>query len=227
MLKVLVIDDESVVRKLLRTVLERGGYQVLEAVNGLQALDLLPKADLVVLDWNMPEMDGIELLEHIRQTQCDLPTLMLTAHDRESERVRGLRSGADDYMGKPLRNEEFLARVEALLRRSRRVQTLRVGPLELDPASQDARLDGMPLELTPTEFRLLLALARYPGQTLPRKALFSQVWGDDPEVDERIVDYYVKRLRKKLGDHPKHPRYLETSFGRGYRIKHEPVAVPA
>jgi two-component system alkaline phosphatase synthesis response regulator PhoP len=219
MIRILVVDDEAVVRRTLRALLERAGYAVLEAAHGLEALDLLDGADLVVLDWNMPQMDGLELLRHLREERPELPVLMLTAHDGEAERVQGLRLGADDYLGKPLRNAEFLARIEALLRRTRRYGLVRVGELELEPATQETRLQGAALSLTPTEFALLLALARQPGQPLSRRILFAQVWGSDPQVDERIVDHYVKRLRKKLGDDPKNPRYIETVFARGYRLK--------
>ncbi|GIW27302.1 MAG: DNA-binding response regulator [Meiothermus sp.] len=219
MINILVVDDEAVVRRTLRALLERAGYVVLEATHGLEALDLLDKADLIVLDWNMPRMNGLELLRHIREERPDLPVLMLTAHDGEAERVQGLRQGADDYLGKPLRSAEFLARIEALLRRTRRYGVVKAGELELEPATQEARLRGTVLPLTPTEFALLLALARQPGLPLSRQSLFAQVWGSDPQVDERIVDHYVKRLRKKLGDNPKNPSYIETVFARGYRLK--------
>lgn len=219
MLTVLVVDDEPIVRALLQRTLERDGYRVDQAENGFQALDKVQDADLVVLDVAMPGLHGFQVLQDLRRDYPDLPVLMLTAQDEENSRVRGLRLGADDYMGKPLRPQEFLARVQALLRRTKRSSTVKIGELEIDPTNEDASLKGRSLQLTPTEFQLLFTLARHPGETISRGALFTQVWGSSGELDERIVDNYIVRLRRKLGDNPKKPRYLETSFGRGYRLR--------
>ncbi|MDX2007895.1 MAG: response regulator transcription factor [Meiothermus sp.] len=219
MLTVLVVDDEPSLRALLEMALEREGYRVLLAENGREALHLLNQADLVVLDISMPVMGGLETLETLREDWPELPVLILTAHDFEEDRVRGLHLGADDYMGKPPKTRELLARVAALLRRTKRQKRLQIGALEFDTHNEKAYRDGLPLELSPKEFRLLLTLARHAGQTLPRSTLFAQVWGLDPEVDERIVDSYIARLRKKIGDNPKNPRFLETDFGRGYYLK--------
>ncbi|AEV15777.1 Transcriptional regulatory protein [Thermus sp. CCB_US3_UF1] len=223
---ILVVDDEPAFREMVSRLLEQEGYRILQAENGEEALGLLGRADLVVLDINMPKLNGLELLEIIREYDRELPVLMLTAYDKEEDRVTGLTLGADDYMGKPLRAREFLARVKALLRRSKRFEVLRVGSLELDPFTEEARLEGRLLDLSSTEFRLLLALARHPGATLPRAHLFAQVWGLEEEVDERVVDTTVARLRKKLGDNPKNPRYIATVFGRGYRLLVDQGASP-
>lgn len=220
---VLVVDDEPAFREMVSRLLEHEGYRVLQAENGEEGINLLGQADLVILDINMPRLNGLELLEIIREYDRELPVLMLTAFDKEEDRVTGLTLGADDYMGKPLRAREFLARVKALLRRSKRFEVLRIGPLEVDPLSEEVRLDGNLLELTPTEFRLLLALARNSGQTLSRQALFAQVWGLNEGVDERVVDTTVARLRKKLGDNPREPRFIVTVFGRGYRLVEPPT----
>jgi two-component system, OmpR family, alkaline phosphatase synthesis response regulator PhoP len=221
---ILVVDDEPVFREMVTRLLQQEGYQVFQAENGEEAMAYLGRADLVVLDINMPRLGGLELLEIIREYDRDLPVLMLTAYDREEDRVKGLSLGADDYLGKPLRAREFLARVRALLRRSKRLESIKVGPLEIDPLSEEVRLNGQLLDLTPTEFRLLLALARHPGEAVSRQALFAQVWGLEEGVDERVVDTTVARLRKKLGDDARSPRFIATVFGRGYRLAVEDKA---
>lgn len=212
---ILVVDDEPLMRSMLKKALEKEGYQVLLADDGPSALDLFHQADVVVLDLSMPGMSGLEVLEIIRAEHPDLPVLFLTAHDQEQDRITGLRSGADDYLGKPLRVGEFLARIEVLLRRSKRNQKLLIGPYVLDPQEEQLFFEGKSVGLTPKEYRLLFTLARNPGSTISRGALFSTVWGLSADVDERVVDAYIARIRKKMGQ----PDWLETVFAKGYRLR--------
>ncbi len=221
--EVLVVEDEDDVRRLMRVLLERAGLAVVEAVNGLEALQLLEavQPDLVVLDVTMPELDGWQTLERIRDLS-DVPVLMLTARAGELDKVRGLRGGADDYVTKPFGRQELLARVEALLRRTS-------GPPEVRPAYEDARLridfrsrevfaGERLVQLTRLEFRMLTAFVRHPNETLGRERLLELVWGDSEGLGSDQVKLYVGYLRRKLGwDAAGSP--LETVRGFGYRYR--------
>ncbi|HZV73029.1 MAG TPA: response regulator transcription factor [Conexibacter sp.] len=226
--EVLVVEDEDDVRRLVRVLLERAGYTVVEAANGIEALRRLESdaPDLVVLDVAMPELDGWQTLERIRDLS-DVPVLMLTARAGELDKVRGLRSGADDYVTKPFGRQELLARVEALLRRTS-------GPPEVRPAYEDAalRIDyvsrevtvggregGRPVQLTPLEFKLLSAFVRHPNETLSRTRLLELVWGDVEGFGGDQVKLYVGYLRRKLGWEPSNGGPLETVRGFGYRYR--------
>ncbi|MGB2711618.1 MAG: response regulator transcription factor [Conexibacter sp.] len=221
--EVLVVEDEDDVRRLVRTLLERAGHRVVEAVNGLEALERLGEAhpDLVVLDVAMPELDGWQTLERLRDLS-DVPVLMLTARAGELDKVRGLRGGADDYVTKPFGRQELLARVEALLRRTSGPPEVRPAyedpGLRIDYRSREVLVDGEPVRLTPLEFRLLAAFVRHPNETLGRERLLELVWGDSEGLGSDQVKLYVGYLRRKLGwDAATSP--IETVRGFGYRYR--------
>ncbi len=224
--RVVVIEDEPSVQEVVRGYLERDGYLVYVAGNGRDGLALAERTrpGLVVLDLMLPDVAGEEICREIRG-RSDVPILMLTAKASEDERVGGLALGADDYLTKPFSPRELVARVRAILRRSQGAETPLVetlafdgGRLQLDTVQHEVRRDGEPVELTPNEYKLLVTLARYPGRVYSRFELINHVQGYDFEGYERTIDAHVKNLRKKLEPDPKHPRYVETVFGVGYRL---------
>jgi two-component system alkaline phosphatase synthesis response regulator PhoP len=217
--RILIVDDDPAIREILRAYLSHEGYELSEAADGVSALALAPAADLVVLDLMLPEMDGLEVARHLRRDLPDLPILMLTARGEEEERVRGFEEGADDYVTKPFSPRELVARVRALLRRSGIRDRLVYGDLEIVPASREVYLAGRPVELSKLEFDLLLTLAQHPGMVFSRERLLERVWGSDFFGVERVVDVHVASLRKRLGDEPDRPRFIETVRGVGYRFK--------
>ncbi|GEM90399.1 response regulator transcription factor [Oceanithermus desulfurans] len=219
MAKILIVDDDPAIREILRAYLSHEGYELSEAADGVSALALAPAADLVVLDLMLPEMDGLEVARHLRRDLPDLPILMLTARGEEEERVRGFEEGADDYVTKPFSPRELVARVRALLRRSGLHDRLVYGELEIVPGSREVYLAGRPVELSKLEFDLLLTLAQHPGMVFSRERLLERVWGSDFFGVERVVDVHVASLRKRLGDEPDRPRFIETVRGVGYRFK--------
>ena len=219
MAKILIVDDDPAIREILRAYLSHEGYELSEAANGVSALALAPAADLVVLDLMLPEMDGLEVARHLRRDRPDLPILMLTARGEEEERVRGFEEGADDYVTKPFSPRELVARVRALLRRSGVRDRLIYGELEIAPKQRAVYLAGKMVELSKLEFDLLLTLARHPGMVFERERLLERVWGGDFFGVERVVDVHVASLRKRLGDDPDDPRFIETVRGVGYRFK--------
>ena len=223
--RVLVVDDEEDIRKLVAVLLRRAGHDVTEAENGragLRALHTSPP-DLVVLDVSMPELDGWQTLERIRDLS-DVPVMMLTARGDELERVRGLQAGADDYVVKPFGRQELLARVQALLRRSagrpvEQAETYVDNVLEVDFAQRSVTYVGREIALTPLEFKLLCAFVRNPRQVLSRDQLLELAWGDAYATSRDQVKLYVGYLRHKLD--PSHPESvpIETVRGFGYRYK--------
>ena len=223
--KVLVIDDDPSVQEVVRGYLEKDGYLVWVAGDGADGLRLAAKVKpaLIVLDLMLPDTSGEELAREIR-TRSDVPILMLTAKASEDDRVNGLALGADDYLTKPFSPRELVARVRAILRRTHGevplVDVLRLdgGALEIDSAQHAVRRDGGAVDLTPNEYKLLTALARYPGRVYSRFELISHVQGYEYEGYERTIDAHVKNLRKKIEPDPKHPRYVQTVFGVGYRL---------
>jgi DNA-binding response OmpR family regulator len=215
--EILVVDDERDIRELLGVLLERGGHDVRLAADGragLRAFHDHPP-DLVILDVMMPDLDGWQTLERIRDLS-DVPVLMLTARSGELELVRGLRGGSDDYVVKPFGRQELLARVDALLRRTRRgvrTQTSYAdAALEVDFASYAVRRDGREVALTPLEFRLLSAFVRHPHQVLTRDQLIALAWDDPLHVSPDQVKLYVGYLRRKIG-----AELIQTVRGFGYR----------
>ena len=221
---VLVVDDELDVRTLIRLLLERAGFEVTEAANGREALRRLHQArpDLVVLDVSMPELDGWQTLERIRDLS-DLPVLMLTARATELDKVRGLKAGADDYVTKPFGRQELLARVEALLRRAADAPEIREAyadpAVQIDFASREVTVAAGEVPLTPLEFRLLAAFVRHPNQVLTRDQLLELVWGDADTVAPDQVKLYVGYLRRKLGWDGADRSPIETVRGFGYRYR--------
>ena len=196
---ILVVDDEKEIADLLEIYLISDGFQVLKAYSAKEGLRILEekKIDLVLLDVMMPHLDGYDLLAYLRPTGT--PCIFITAKDAVAERVRGLNSGADDYIVKPFAPAELLARVEGLLRHTgRRAATLRVFDAEVDPDNRTVTQNGRAVELTPREFTLLLVLVRARGQALYRDILYERVWGPDAEPNPRALDLHIHRLRKKL-----------------------------
>jgi len=172
----------------------------------------------LVLDRALPDAEGLEVLKAFRELDPLLPALVLTGRSDEESRVEGLLSGADDYLGKPFSLKELSARIQALLRRAGKEGARRYGALELDFSRQEARLFGEPLRLSPRERALLFTLASAPGRVYSRGELLERVWGLEFEGEERVVDAYIRLLRKKLQDDPKAPRFIETVVGLGYRF---------
>jgi DNA-binding response OmpR family regulator len=224
--RVLVVDDEPSVQEVVRGYLEKDGYHVFVAGTGGEGLALAEriKPGLVVLDLMLPDRSGEEICREIR-SRSDVPILMLTAKASEDERVEGLALGADDYLVKPFSPRELVLRVRAILRRTQGAETPLVatlsfddGALEIDTVQREVRHNGEVIELTPNEYRLLVTLARYPGRVYSRFELINHVQGYEYEGYERTIDAHVKNLRKKIEPDPKHPRYVETVFGVGYRL---------
>jgi DNA-binding response OmpR family regulator len=221
--RILVVDDDPDIRGLLRELLDRRGFDVHEAKDGQEALriffDLRP--DLILLDVQMPVLDGWKTLERIRELS-DAPVLMLTAKSAELEKTRGLRAGADDYVTKPFGRQELLARVEALLRRTsdRREEPESFSDdfLTIDFARREVTVNGDPVELTPLEFRLLAAFVRHPNQVLTHDQLLELVWGD-AEAARDQVKLYVGYLRKKLCPDAPDSSPIETRRGFGYSYR--------
>ena len=202
---VLVVEDETALLTLLRYNLEKEGFTVSAAHDGEEALLLLKEAkpDAVLLDWMLPRVSGIEVCRQIRRTPDwrDLPVIMLTARGGEGDRVRGLDSGADDYVVKPFSPNELIARLRAVIRRARPAATaeiLRFSDLAVDLSAHKVSRDGKPIHLGPTEFRLLRFLMERPGRVFSREQLLDAVWGRDAEVELRTVDVHIRRLRKAL-----------------------------
>jgi len=220
--RVLVVEDEAALATMLAYNLEAEGYQVERAGRGDEAEAMLVEnpPDLVILDWMLPSVSGVELCRRLRAREATrtLPVIMLTARGEESERVRGLSVGADDYVVKPFSVPELMARVKALLRRARpeRVASrLACGEIELDRETRRVRRAGRELHLGPTEFRLLERLMEKPGRVFTRGQLLDSVWGMDAEIDERTVDVHVGRLRKALS-RPGERDPVRTVRGAGY-----------
>jgi len=226
---VLVVDDEPEIARLVRDYLERAGFAVATAADGPSALQAARSArpDIVVLDLGLPGMDGLDVARELRR-DGELPIIMLTARTEEADRVAGLELGADDYVSKPFSPRELVARVRAVLRRTDSARSpgdvVRVGDsLVLDASRMEATVDGRPVELTPTEFALLLHMARQPGRVFTRAQLLDAVHGVAVESYERAIDAHVKNIRRKIEPDPHAPRHLLTVFGVGYRVAEPPA----
>jgi two-component system alkaline phosphatase synthesis response regulator PhoP len=219
---ILIIDDEASIRNVARAYLEHEGYTVLCAETGPEGLRIAQehRPDLIVLDLMLPGMDGMEVTARLRE-RSDVYILMLTARSDELDRVAGLRVGADDYLTKPFSPRELAARVAAILRRRRgaaqQSNLLRFPHVEIDPDTREARAAGQPLDLTPTEFDVLLALARNANRVLSREQLIDLVWGDDFYGTDRVVDVYVGQVRRKI-EALAGATVIRTVRGVGYRF---------
>ncbi|HLG76280.1 MAG TPA: response regulator transcription factor [Ktedonobacteraceae bacterium] len=223
---ILIVDDEPRIRDFVRMNLELEHYRVIEAANGVEALDQLREhlPDLVILDVMMPEMDGFETLRAIREVST-VPVIMLTVRQSEQDKIRGLDLGADDYLAKPFSPRELLSRIRALLRRSLMAPPSRKTEIVVDPdltidfARREVIVRGQKVVLRPTEYRLLYHLVNNAGRLLTHETLLSKVWGREYRDEAHYLRLYITYLRQKLEKDPAHPQYILTERGVGYRFK--------
>ena len=222
--RLLVIDDDPAVTSLLRRGLAFEGYAVDVAASGKDGLDRARERmpDLIILDWMMPGLDGLEVLRRLREASPSLPVIMLTARDATADQVTGLQAGADDYIAKPFTFDVLLARVQALLRRQRseRPAVTRFSDVTLDPSAHSVTRAGREITLTNLEFRLLQTLLENPRRVFPKEALLDRVWGDGFFGSSNVVEVYVKQLRQKL-ELAGEPRLIHTLRGVGYVLREE------
>src|SRR5215204_4078715 len=226
--RVLVVEDEKNLVSLLRKFLEREGFEVHEALDGLAAVEVARsvKPDVVVLDWMLPKLDGMEVLRKLRRSS-EAYVIMLTARTEEVDRIVGLSTGADDYLTKPFSAGELVARIRAMLRRPRtgareaveEDAPMEFGELTIDPGRREVRLGEEQVSLTALQFDLLATLAARPGLVFSRGQLLERVWGENYFGGDHVVDVHVANLRKKVEDDPSSPRYVETARGGGYRFR--------
>ncbi|MDX2357800.1 response regulator transcription factor [Dietzia sp. PP-33] len=220
--RVLVVDDEPHIRRVLVGYLEADGFRVVEAGTAAQARDLVGSADLVLLDIGLPDGNGLDLLRDLRSVS-PVYVILVTARAEEVDRLIGLEAGADDYVVKPFSPREVSARVRAVLRRAREVgpvgaPPLTVGGLSVDVGAREVTVDGVGVPLTPIEFDLLATMAAAPGQVFSRRQLLDAVWEGGHFGDERVVDVHVRGLRRALADDPATPRFVATVRGAGYKV---------
>jgi two-component system KDP operon response regulator KdpE len=222
-LRVLVIDDEPPIRKLLRVGLSAHGYQIVEASNGKMALDLLSEQapDLVILDLGLPDMQGHELLRTMRARNDSVPIVVLSSRDDETGKVQALDSGADDYVTKPFGMDELLARMRAALRHQLQIHgerpIFRVGDLSVDLVRRIVKVSDNEVKLSPKEYDLLRILARHAGKVLTHKFLLGELWDD--LTDAQYLRVYVRQLRQKIEADPERPQHILTETGVGYRLR--------
>ncbi len=223
---IMVVDDEMRLVSVVEAYLEQEGFRVVKASNGREALFVAreEKPDLIILDVMMPEMDGYEFIR-IHRKEKETPIILLTAKVEDDDRVIGLELGADDYITKPFRPRELVARVRAVLRRTGktqpRAQVLRVGQITLDREAHFVKVNDRYIDLTPSEFDLLAALMSAPGRAFSRLDLLDRLQGTAYEGYERTIDVHVKNLRSKIESDPRKPHYIETVYGVGYRFRRE------
>ncbi|MFQ6100464.1 MAG: response regulator transcription factor [Anaerolineae bacterium] len=230
---ILVVDDEPRMTRFIRMNLELDGYRVIETHNGLEALERVRTnlPDLVILDVMMPELDGFETLEMLREVS-NVPVIMLTVRANEEDKVRGLELGADDYVTKPFGARELASRVKAVLRRTRGPVTAEQAILHIDDRlsvdfnSHEAIVEGKRIKLRPTEFRLLYHLIENAGWVVPHETLLAKVWGYEYREEIQYLRLYITYLRQKIEPDPSNPRYILTERGVGYRFVHFPKEQP-
>lgn len=225
---VMIVEDESAISTLLRYNLEKEGYRVCEAADGEEAMVVVAEhnPDLVLLDWMLPRMSGIEVCRQLRRRPAskDVPIIMLTARGEEQDKIRGLNTGADDYLTKPFSVPELMARVKALLRRSQPVMakgSLAYETIAMDLTAHRVTRAGRYIHLGPTEFRLLQFLMEHPGCVFSREELLNAVWGPDIYVEPRTVDVHIRRLRKALNSDSE-PDLIRTVRAAGYALDTDP-----
>jgi DNA-binding response OmpR family regulator len=220
---ILVVDDEKRIAHLVRDYLENAGFRAVVAYDGKTAMAQFrhEQPDLIVLDLNLPQMDGLDVARAVRKER-NTPIIMLTARVEEMDRILGLELGADDYVSKPFSPRELVARVRAVLRRAGGDEPasplVRVGDLAIDTEKRLVTQHGEAVDLTTTEFNLLVVLARSPGRVFSRMELLDRVQGEAFEGYERTIDVHVKNLRKKIEPDARHPTYIQTVYGAGYRF---------
>jgi two-component system phosphate regulon response regulator PhoB len=224
---ILVVEDEAAIREMLNFSLGKAGFSVQEAADARQAQDMMNKSvpDLVLLDWMLPGISGVDLANKLRQAKRthNVPIIMLTARGEEENKIKGLEAGADDYVTKPFSTRELIARINAVLRRTggdSEGEVLEVGGLKLDTVGHRVTVDNQPLELGPTEFRLLHFFMTHAERVFSRSQLLDQVWGDHVYIEERTVDVHIRRLRRALEAHDC-DKYIQTVRGAGYRFSEQ------
>jgi len=223
--KILVVDDEPQIVKVVKAYLEQSGFQVVTAADGNAALATFQreKPDFMILDLNLPGMDGLDVCRAVRH-ESNIPILMLTARVEEADKLIGLELGADDYVVKPFSPREVVARVRTIFRRAAAVdlpktELIQVGDLQIDPDQHTVIVSDRQIELTPTEFDILVVLARQPKRVFTRLQIMEQAQGDAFEGYERTIDAHIKNIRLKLETNPKKPAYIHTVFGVGYKLE--------
>jgi two-component system alkaline phosphatase synthesis response regulator PhoP len=227
--RILVVDDELEIIKVVRAYLEQSGFRVLTASDGQQALAVFrhDQPDLIILDLNLPKVDGLEVCRTIRR-DSNVPIIMLTARVEETDRLIGLEIGADDYIVKPFSPREVVARVRTVLRRStsapEQPALISIESLTIDPVKHEVLLQDRSLDLTPSEFNILLTMASQPGRAFSRMDLLNAAQGEAYEGYERSIDVHIKNLRQKLGDEPRDPKFILTVYGVGYKFNDRLVA---
>ena len=222
--KILIVEDEAAIRQMVCLALNQAGYECLEAVDAKQAQDTIMAQvpDLILLDWMLPQESGVEYARRLRREKLtqNIPIIMLTARTEEEDKVKGLDSGADDYITKPFSTRELQARIKALLRRTSphaTEESVEIDGLALDPVTHRVQAQGKTVDLGPTEFRLLHFFMTHPERVHSRERLLNGVWGDNVYVEERTVDVHIRRLRKALTP-TGHDRLIQTVRGAGYRF---------
>lgn len=222
--KILLVDDEPQILKVLKAYLEKAGFAVFSAADGLTALAVFHREqpDFLILDLNLPGMDGLDVCKMVRR-ESNLPILMLTARVEEADRLIGLELGADDYVIKPFSPREVVARVRTIFRRTTaepaQVEVIEVGGLKIVLDQHTVNLAGRSIELTPTEFDILVVLAKQPKRVFTRLQIMEQAQGDAFEGYERTIDAHIKNIRLKMEPNPKKPVYIHTVFGVGYKLE--------
>ena len=221
--KILVVDDEPPIRRFLRTSLTAQGYEIVEAENAKEALGQLGRnrIDVIVIDLGLPDMDGLEILKHVRESGSDIPVIVLSSRTNEPEKVKALDLGADDYVTKPFGIDELLARLRAALRHRLQQQgerpVFKSGDLAVDLVRRIVTVQGHDVRLTPREYDLLRLLVAHAGKVLTHKFILREVWGS--EADVQYLRIYIRTLRQKIEPRPETPHYILTEQGVGYRLK--------
>ena len=220
---ILVVDDDPEIVRAIAILLEKEGYQVLKAYNGMEALEqaVNPALRLIIIDVMMPRLDGLSAVMKIREKR-NLPIIVLSAKSEDSDKVLGLSMGADDYVTKPFSVSELMARVDAIYRRvslqnSRPQEELEVGPFTLNLKSRMLFKSGQPVELTQVEYQIMELFLKNPDTVLGRMEILQKIWGDNYYGDDKIIDVNIRRLRMKIEDEPSHPTHIMTVWGYGYR----------
>jgi two-component system KDP operon response regulator KdpE len=223
--RLLVVDDEPAVRKFLKVTLTAQGYNVTEAVNGQEALEKAQtvKPQVIILDIGLPDINGVEVTKLLRQW-ADIPIIILSVRDSESDKIAALDAGADDYLTKPFGVGELLARLRAALRRTAQPPdspVIIIGDLKMDLASRKTTVSGHEVQLTPTEYELLHVMIKYAGKVLTHRHLLQEVWGPEYGDELHMLHVNISNLRRKIEPEPNHPRYIVTEPGVGYRLNNE------